>query len=464
MFIIKHNLGLLLFSMSKKKNLISHFIILLLLNNCSFDNKSGIWSGEEDERTRIAELENEQNQIIDVTKIYSSKKNFSQEIALSKNITLPSPQKNEYWKTSSYNNQNLLGNIYLSGTDNIFLKKKIGKNKFSLSKVTTSPLMIGENLIISDDKGTIYYIDQYGKINWKKNIYKKIYKKIYKNLNFVINKNNIFVSDNIGFIYAIDLYNGKILWIKNHGVPLRSNIKIFNNKIFLINQDNRLFCLNAKDGSKIWDVRSISSFIKSQSLLSLAISKFGNVIVITSSGNLLKVKGNNGKIYWSVNISESMLIDATDFFETSEVVIAGNEIIFSAGTSTYSYDLKNGYSNWERQIKSIDAPIIIGENVFIVTENGYFVIIKKETGKIISSTNILKILKKKKQKTKVTGFIIGSGKLYSVTLNGYLIISSASTGKVETFKKIGSSVTSSPIIADGKMYILSEDSKLFGFN
>ena len=61
-------------------------------------------------------------------------------------------------------------------------------------------------------------------------------------------------------------------------------------------------------------------------------------------------------------------------------------------------------------------------------------------------------------------FIIGSGKLYSVTLNGYLIISSATTGKVETFKKIGSPVTSSPIIADGKMYILSEDSKLFGFN
>ena len=69
-----------------------------------------------------------------------------------------------------------------------------------------------------------------------------------------------------------------------------------------------------------------------------------------------------------------------------------------------------------------------------------------------------------KQKTKVTGFIIGSGKLYSVTLNGYLIISSATTGKVETFKKIGSPVTSSPIIADGKMFILSEDSKLFGFN
>ena len=31
-----------------------------------------------------------------------------------------------------------------------------------------------------------------------------------------------------------------------------------------------------------------------------------------------------------------------------------------------------------------------------------------DTGKIISSTNILKILKKRRQKTKISGFIMGS--------------------------------------------------------
>ena len=79
-----------------------------------------------------------------------------------------------------------------------------------------------------------------------------------------------------------------------------------------------------------------------------------------------------------------------------------------------------------------------------------------DTGKIISSTNILKILKKRKQFTKITGFIMGSGKIYSVTLNGYLIVSSASSGKVENFKKIGSPITSTPIINNGKLFIYTE--------
>ena len=88
----------------------------------------------------------------------------------------------------------------------------------------------------------------------------------------------------------------------------------------------------------------------------------------------------------------------------------------------------------------------------------------KDTGKIISSNNIFKILKKKKQATKITGFIMGSGKLYSVTSNGYLIVSSAVSGKAEYFKKIGDPVISAPIINDGKLYILTKNSRILGFN
>ena len=73
-------------------------------------------------------------------------------------------------------------------------------------------------------------------------------------------------------------------------------------------------------------------------------------------------------------------------------------------------------------------------------------------------------MKKKKRNTKVTGFVMGSGKLYSVTLNGYLIVSSATSGTVESFKKISDSIISPPIINDGKLYILTKNSKILGFN
>ena len=193
-------------------------------------------------------------------------------------------------------------------------------------------------------------------------------------------------------------------------------------------------------------------------------SKKGDLVAITSSSDLFKIEGNSGNFSWASNTYGSMLADATDFFKSSQVVITDDEVIISAGPSIFSYNLNIGSITWENELSSIGTPIIDGENIFIVTENGYFVIMNRDTGKIISSTNILKILKKKKQKTKITGFIMGSSKVYSVTLNGYLIVSSAISGKVENFKKIGNPIISAPIISNGKLYILTKNSRINGFN
>ena len=54
--------------MNKKKNLIFFFVLILLVN-CSFDNKTGIWSGGEDDKKRISELEKKQNQTIDTEQL-----------------------------------------------------------------------------------------------------------------------------------------------------------------------------------------------------------------------------------------------------------------------------------------------------------------------------------------------------------------------------------------------------------
>ena len=460
---IKQNLNLHFLAMTIKKKIV-FFLIFISLNNCSFDNKTGIWGEGKKEKRRISELEKKQKQILDIEKIYSSENIYSKEKSLTNKIILSKPKNISAWKMSGLNNQNFLGNIYLPRVNNTFLKKKIGKDKFSIHKAMTPLLAFNNNIALSDDTGTIFYINKRGKIKWKKNIYKKIYKKVHKNLVFSIYQNNIYVADNIGFIYSIGLNNGKLVWIKNHGIPIKSNIKIYKNKIFLINQDNRILCFNTKNGSKIWDIRSVPSFIKLQNFLSSAISKQGDVIAINSSGDLLKVNANNGKIAWSLNTLESTLAHASDFFKSSEIVIIDDNIIVSSKSSLFSYNLNTGYTNWKQEVSSIGAPIIDGKNIFILTDNGYFVIIDKDTGIIISSTNILKILKKKKQETKITGFIMGSGKIYSVTSNGYLIVSSPVSGKVEYFKKIGDPVTSTPIINNGKLYILTKNSRIYGFD
>ena len=117
---------------------IKHLILPLLftlITSCSFGDKTGIWSGNKIEKERLAELEKRAN--IEIVKLYTHENTYSKEVSTIKNIILTPPKKNFSWKMSGLNLQNFRGNIFLPKIDNNFLKKKFGKNKFSISKKTS---------------------------------------------------------------------------------------------------------------------------------------------------------------------------------------------------------------------------------------------------------------------------------------------------------------------------------------
>ena len=152
--------------MTKKIIYLFFFLIFTFIAGCSFGDKTGIWKGSEKEKKRLSEIEKEQKKIIDIVKLYSSEGLYTKELHTVKNIVLSEPKKNLSWEMPGLNLQNFFGHIYISGIENIFLKKKIGKNKFSLFKNLSSPLVFDNNIIFADDTGTIFSIDPRGKINW----------------------------------------------------------------------------------------------------------------------------------------------------------------------------------------------------------------------------------------------------------------------------------------------------------
>ena len=133
--------------------------------------------------------------------------------------------------------------------------------------------------------------------------------------------------------------------------------------------------------------RHFSSFIKTQHFLALAISKQGDLLTLNSAGDLLKAQASNGNILWAFNTTVATLIEDTDFFKSSDIVIYENDIIFSTTTSVSSYNLDNGIVNWKEEIGSKNTPIISGNNVFIITDNGYFVNLDRKTVYITNVVN-----------------------------------------------------------------------------
>ena len=91
--------------------------------------------------------------------------------------------------------------------------------------------------------------------------------------NFSISKNNLIVSDNLGFVYSLDKNSGQIKWAKNYGVPFRSNIKIDGDDIFLVNQDNKFYVISENTGKQKTDLETVPSFLKSKNKSNVSVDE-----------------------------------------------------------------------------------------------------------------------------------------------------------------------------------------------
>ena len=98
-----------------RKNIYLSFLVFILffLNECSFDSKTGIWSGQEEELRRVAKLEKENK--VNRFKIFSTSEEFLEEIKTKKVVSLSKSTKNSFWEMSGLNLQNYLKH-YLKNT------------------------------------------------------------------------------------------------------------------------------------------------------------------------------------------------------------------------------------------------------------------------------------------------------------------------------------------------------------
>ena len=69
-------------------------IFIFLLTGCSFDSKTGIWDGLENDEKRVRSIENKQNRNVEIVQVYTSQNIFSKEIVPTVSITLTKPIKN----------------------------------------------------------------------------------------------------------------------------------------------------------------------------------------------------------------------------------------------------------------------------------------------------------------------------------------------------------------------------------
>tara|TARA_B100001564_G_C20641311_1_gene672266 strand:- start:169 stop:1473 length:1305 start_codon:yes stop_codon:yes gene_type:complete len=429
--------------MNLAKNNFIIIILFLFIYSCSFDNKTSLWKEKS-----ITENEN-------IKIIFKNNENLIKQINSNLKIKIVSKSFNKSFVNNLNNN-----NGYVNYNGNL---KRLRRYKFSnienFDKTESEIIVHNQSLIFFDNKGNLLKFNDKSKLEWKKNFYTKAEKKLGPILSMSLSDNILIVADNLAKYYAIDIVTGSLIWEKRNSSSFNSQIKILNDKFYIVDYQNILRCFKVSSGEELWKIQTENSFIKSRKKLSLALSNdkifFNNYI-----GDISSVNINTGEMIWQTPTQKSSVYEDSFLLETSDVVLNDGQIFLSNNRNEFfSINQENGFINWETSVNSSLRPTIIDNLIFTITSNGFLVVLDKNTGKVIRSTFIFNQIKKNKLKNiKPIGFIVGLNNIYLSTDKGYLIIIDIESGKSNSMIKIAGGKILRPYISSNDLYIIKSNS------
>jgi len=425
--------------------LIFNLILFVFINNCSFNENSKIW---QDKKKNLEKNEN-------IIKVLTKEEKVVSEFNKGLKIDLSTIKTSKLIENqNNFGSQNYKGQLIKSGNFKFSKLEEINQLDFK-------PIFLKNGIIFFDKKGSIIRFDKNQKVIWKKNYYSKSEKKLNPKLNFYLDNQNLLVADSIAKYYSININSGKLNWSKNNAYPFNSNIKRFKNKIFIVDYKNTLRCYKIKDGSECWNLQTEESFTISNIKFSLIISN-DNIIFSNSIGDITAVDIETGLISWQLPTQNSSITNETYKFKISKLVSDGKSIFFSNNKNEfYSIDLKTGATNWINEINSNIKPILVGNIIFSISNEGYLYLIDKNKGNILRITDLFVNYKDKKRKNiNPIGFAIGDKNLFLTNSDGNMIVAGIEDGNIIKIEKISGGVVSEPFIFNNSLYVVRNGSIL----
>lgn len=430
-------------------------LILTTLQNCSFDKNSGIWKSESNT------LDDKNIQFKDFKTLISPEESFNEIVSLDSNFkfNLPKEIKNKEWSDIFFNYNNNFKNFQYSS-----LYKLISKSKKISKNINNNYLLFeNKNIITSDKKGDliVFSLDA-NKIISRFNFYKKNFKKIEKNLNLIVEKNIIYVSDNIGYLYAYNYKINKIVWAKNYKIPFSGNLKVSDDRLIASNQKNNLFFFNIYNGDILKLIPTEETSLNNQFKNNISLDD-NKLIFLNAFGSLYSINVKNFKINWFVNLNPLSNTYAKGLFYGSEIINEKNRIIVSSNYFTYVINSNNGKITNKVNISTILKPIALDNYLFLISKKDLLILMDLNNGDIIFSSdinqNISDFLDEKKYKVAIKKIEIINNNIYIFLKNSYYLRYNLS-GKLEYIKRLPSQMNSDPIFVNNSIYFLDFKNKL----
>lgn len=408
----------------------------------------------------------------------AQEKNVGELAEASGPITLPPPRLNESWAQPGGEANNSPGNLALSGNNlTQAWSASAGKGKTKVGRVTAPPIVSDGRVFALDSDGSVSAFSITGGSLWKVSLAPTTDKAgpgfaaITENImnltaddgggyggGLAAESGRVFAASGFGAVIALDPSNGNRVWEKNLAVPIRAAPTAAADRLFVLTVEGKLYCLSTIDGAELWVVRGLPQ----QASLGLNASPAveGDVVVVPySTGDLVALRVADGSGLWSESLSRQRTTSQLASMSDAARPVVDNGTVFAVGHGgrMVATVAKSGERLWSLTIPGTQPPYVAGDSVFVVDTSGQLMALNRRDGRTQWTTKL-------PGSNTWAGPVLANGILWLASKEGQLTGVEAATGRVTGQMEIGGAVFISPVVAQGKMFVLTDDAKLVAFN
>lgn len=268
----------------------------------------------------------------------------------------------------------------------------------------------------------------------------------------------IYVANGYGIAAALDPQSGKMIWQKNLGAPIRSAPTVAGDKLFVTTIQGRFYCLNAVDGTELWSARGLPQAASLLTSTSPAID--GDIVIVPyPSGDVMALKIADGTPVWSENLARTRQTSQLASMSDAARPAVDGGMVFAIGHAgrMVATNTKTGERVWSVDVPGTQTPWVAGDTIYVVDTQGRVMALARADGKTRWTSQL--------PDTKTwSGPVLAGGTLWLASNKGKLVGVDASTGRISGGLDIGDPVYIPPVVAQGRMFVLTDTAKLIALN
>lgn len=197
---------------------------------------------------------------------------------------------------------------------------------------------------------------------------------------------SLFIGDDVGVMYGLDLQSGKTLWTFDTGMRIVGSPAVSDGVVVFGSANYNIYGLDAKTGKELWHITT------NQAVMGAATIHEGVAYIGGGDGRMFAIDIHTGKVKWS--------FDELKNYVLTRPLVYRDKLYFGCwDTHLYALSLADGslawkWNNGKGNPKLSPAsvwPVAADGKIFITAPDRHFTCLDAETGAVVWRTNQYKV-------------------------------------------------------------------------